>query len=729
MSSEAVVKKLSPCALSMLAVLGSMAWADAPADLSGLQANAAVSVREGDTWSPATFERKEGRKFLIKYSDGTEEWVTADRIKPGGEAGSTTTTPPTTPPSTPVAPPKSKVANYPTGTEVEAKSNAFWNPAKVINRRGDWYLLEWTKFGKYREWVEPWRIRTPGSDYDLKGWYSNPRVRNGEDPPRATPGEPTDDRDRPADSDSADGKSGANAEQAKKKGDVFGPPDNGVALTEATRGGRAVLPVAEGPWAYVPAAGPHLGMIAPTILPPLGAQFAKYDTLRIVGGTAIMPVASDFAGEKHTGVVRLTIATNSTAAVELNAATAALAVSPSGQLVAGRSNGFFHGAKSRLDVYKITGKKATPVVSFFPNPASDKADIDDIIFVDEKTVLTVSGDELASWDFATATCQWAMPVKGKRLARSPDGKSVAAVTADGAVILDPAAGKVLGTLDSDFVPGDLDFSADGKRLLGTGDGMLTVWDLTTGQRLYTLGLPAGVAGPLAAIDSDFALIGPYLFDLNKKCPLWKYETQAPMAAAGGRVFSVYTDGKMRMLVSAQLPQPSAAAAAKAAKEAQMLVKPGSSVALDLQIDATDDQKQAALAAITRKLEAGGVKIDPASPIKLVARTDSKNSNKQYTFHGPMFQQHTENVTLTLKTTTLSIVSGDKTLWSVSRSAGNDPGFLVITHGETVQQHADKANANSGAWIADAPVPTLVAAPVDLNTLPVSHWAMGGVKDR
>jgi hypothetical protein len=45
-----------------------------------------VEVREGDKWSPATVATKEGRKIQIRYSDGTEEWVTDDRLRPPGAA-------------------------------------------------------------------------------------------------------------------------------------------------------------------------------------------------------------------------------------------------------------------------------------------------------------------------------------------------------------------------------------------------------------------------------------------------------------------------------------------------------------------------------------------------------------------------------------------------------------------------------------------------------------------
>ncbi|MBC7784770.1 MAG: hypothetical protein H7144_13110 [Burkholderiales bacterium] len=69
-----------------------------------------VSVREGDTWSEAKFVRVEGRKYLVKYPDGTEEWITADRLRVSGDVGTGETSPvkpagtPANTPAKPAAP-------------------------------------------------------------------------------------------------------------------------------------------------------------------------------------------------------------------------------------------------------------------------------------------------------------------------------------------------------------------------------------------------------------------------------------------------------------------------------------------------------------------------------------------------------------------------------------------------------------------------------------------------
>ena len=72
-----------------LAAAGTVAWSlwsgaaygQAAADL---EPGAAVEVREGDVWSSAELVKREGRRFQIRYADGTEEWVTQERLRVGG---------------------------------------------------------------------------------------------------------------------------------------------------------------------------------------------------------------------------------------------------------------------------------------------------------------------------------------------------------------------------------------------------------------------------------------------------------------------------------------------------------------------------------------------------------------------------------------------------------------------------------------------------------------------
>ena len=78
---------------------------------------------------------------------------------------------------------------------------------------------------------------------------------------------------------------------------------------------------------------------------------------------------------------------------------------------------------------------------------------------------------------------------------------------------------------------------------------------------------------------------------------------------------------------------------------------------------------------------------------------------------------------------LSVVSGDKTLWTVSRGTSNDPGMFVHVRTATLQETINQMGGVDAKWIAETPVPTLLSGFNDLNTLPSSRWALGGVKDK
>src|SRR5207245_727322 len=67
---------------TLLAISASAAEPPPPPPVLNPRPGDAVSVREGDAWSGATVEKKEGHKYSIRYSDGTEEWVTIDRMRP-----------------------------------------------------------------------------------------------------------------------------------------------------------------------------------------------------------------------------------------------------------------------------------------------------------------------------------------------------------------------------------------------------------------------------------------------------------------------------------------------------------------------------------------------------------------------------------------------------------------------------------------------------------------------
>src|SRR5436190_18874041 len=83
-----------------------------------------------------------------------------------------------------------KVKDWANGQQVEVKWGGQYRKASIINRRGEWYLVNYQP-GPFREWVEHWRIRKVGDNQDPIGYAKpNKAWKAGDNPPQESAGEP-----------------------------------------------------------------------------------------------------------------------------------------------------------------------------------------------------------------------------------------------------------------------------------------------------------------------------------------------------------------------------------------------------------------------------------------------------------------------------------------------------------------------------------------------------------
>lgn len=719
-------------AVGVLLLAASQAWGQATQPgLANLKPNDAVMVREGDTWSKATLVAREGRRYQIKYDDGTLEWVTAERLQLPGAPGAAT--PPTTrpgaaPASQPAAAPKPPLPTFVIGQKVELKYHGRWEPVKVTGKRGDWYLVEYEKWRNWKEWAEPWRLRKVGSTYDIDiGFVSNPRVNGNEGPPRPTPGDPPV-KDQPGGRDPFAGDDNKPA-----RDDPFAPPPTGFPVTEvktpptkraavAPAGGWRLTPPALTADAKLPA--PKAGL-----LPPL--EFGiQWQQPRYANQRVLLPVFTATGFKRQSGFVRVNVLTGEAARFEINTGSAALALSPSGNLVLCRSNGFHSGTKSRLDLYRI-GATIEHVISYFPE--GKDADVEDAFFTDETTAVVVTSKSVSAWDVAAATGKWAVETSRGSNARSADGKLLAVQTPLGLTLLSVADGSVQAVFPGESGYGEIAFSGDGLRLVNYSRPMLRTWDLQTGQLDEVVGLSDNAPfGKIVVPNKDFVLIGRGLFSMRKKDFVWQYAGVGDLSLGADRIWSIGDDGSKKFLTSAQLPHPKAVQAAQQAPVAVALVRPGMGVTLDIAVEA-DEAKQAAIRdALTRQLTQAGFKIADDQPLRLTARTeDGPSQTREYRTRqfGQPGGGNIESVTITPKITRLSLERDGAVLWKTQQTTSGDPGMIVmLKEGESIQ---DKANQRTPAvdWLLTTKVPSLIVQTTDLKTVPASNFAIGGVVDR
>lgn len=172
--------------------LGQAAPATAPASAGRavpameIRVSQQLEVLEGDEWSPATVVALEGRRVMVRYADGTDEWVGRERLRisaggPPTVAGS----PDAARPAPALAPPTPAAAGavpvavavpkpatraaikeaYVVGQAVEVWEMHAWKPATVRNRDGDLYLIARDAKEKqnFWRWVDLCMVRSPGA--------------------------------------------------------------------------------------------------------------------------------------------------------------------------------------------------------------------------------------------------------------------------------------------------------------------------------------------------------------------------------------------------------------------------------------------------------------------------------------------------------------------------------------------------------------------------------------
>lgn len=601
------------------------------------------------------------------------------------------------------------------GQAVEIKWGAMWRKGKVAELRPEWVLVEY-EGGITYEWVEPFRLRKPGETTDIEPAKPNKSMKKGEitDPPNT-----------PKPGATGSGSTGAAKPGSSNADDAPAPWPYPV--TAAQVGGKELLPVYAGDWQVpIPAPDPKLRippMLNPTVLPPIQGS---YDGIQVQGTKALIPVRGKEKWEglkrwRRDGFVRVDVTTNSVLATELPDDCVVAGFAPSGNLVAtkseGTSHGFEKGDKGRLDVFKIAAKPEH-VVSFVP---FDKKDISKVAFLSDERLLISGQGALTCWELKTATQRWSISMSEFSVA--PDNRQVAVLTSEGIAIIDSQEEKVIGVIETS-PSGSLAWAPDGSRLFQYARPQLKGWDIKTGQNVLDVGV-AETAYTIAAVDKDFLTFGPLLYSVAQRNFTWRYDG-GPATISGGRGWTVFNDGRRSVLTSAVLPHPKAKQAAAPAAAAQPIWGPGMSVALDINPEGDPARRDAAVQALTLQLQRKGFKIDPAAPIRIVARTETGPSE---THEYRVFGRGNETVTVTRKITRLQLQRDGKTLWETSQSSGGyAPSMVNVREGESIQSVVDKGGGVDPSWIGNAQIPTLLMPPVAPESLPSSKWALAGVKD-
>ena len=713
----------------------------------------AVEVREGDEWSPATVVKREGRKYQIRYADGTEEWVAIDRIrKPGAAAAADAPSAKGKPAAggkrdkagapgaaRPAAKPKAAKDRFEVGAKIEVQHHGRWEKGTVRNRDGDLYLVGRDGWDKefFWIWVHVRSVRKPGTNKPGLAAEKSVTVGNmGVAKAKAEAKRLFADIDAEPDAGAADGKDNPFAPV---------PYDKPVADTNLDRVEEllpAGAPVKLGEFDGAPANSPKFAEQS-YVLRGKGVWPSEGPAGVLMAGTrGVIWYQSGGAADARTLNLELLdlAAGKNLGLVKADPLSMPLELSPSGQRLIGRQHGFHNGTRMRVDLFTLGKGAAAPkhLVSFIPYVSADFfwKDVEWAGFAgDDEHVLTLNnGGDLICWHAATATAKWRMKVRGGTApARSPGGRQIAVATDLGIAVIDLAGAKVACVVPGARAARGLSFTPDGKRVVGASSNTLSVWDLATGEALPGIGLPAkGAAGDPIALDGRFVLIGGMdVLDLEKKVVVWRYARPAGSGGVsqhGGRTWSVLADGGRNVLVGAALPHAAAVAAADALAGGQrLLVKPGDAVSLTVAIEATPEQQQKIKAAITEQLQQSGIAVADNAAVKLVARTErGKTQEQEYRGRG-MRHFERDKVNVTEKITRIYFEADGKVAWE-SRVSSGAPMFVTVEAGQTVNDAVQAASQFDLGFLEAVRVPAYVPAPAEVPGLGQSKWTLQGVAD-
>ena len=721
------------------------------ASAQGFKPEDAVEVREGDAWSPATYLGKEGRKYQIRYEDGTEEWVTSDRVRAPGAEGSADAGDAAAdgPADAKAGAKKGPKEQFAIGAKVEVQALLSWDKATVKNRDGDLYLIVIDGFEQqvFWKWMHVSSIRKPGSSkagvtFHVRsvGVGLNGIAKSKAEARRTFAGIEEE-----------------LAADATRDPDVprspFDPQPYDKPIADANLDKVEVIDRGEAP-AKLKVFDPLPVVKSPKqspksiVLKGMGDWPNEQPSDLVLGRTrALVPYYSGHGGsDQRTSRIEVLdlAAGRNLGLAKADPLSKPVAISPSGTRMAGVQHGFHSGTRQRLDVHDLpaTGKGSGKVaakgagdpkhlISFLPYAAdgqSRQTDVEWATFVDDDHLLTGTwGGDVICWHAPTATARW-RGLSG-RPTLSPGGKQIAACVGTTLMVIEAVSGKVLCAIDGGPALSGLSFSPDGRRIVGMGNRSIGGWDLATGKVLPEVGLPANAAfGAARALDGRFVLVGGSdLFDLEKKIVVWRYSGlgggaggRGARAGIGGSSWAIVnTPGRdggsvVASTTAATLPHPAALKAADAVVPGQgLLVKPGDAVSLSIGIAGTAEQQQKITAAITAQLEAQGFRVDPAAPVKLIARTETGATTEQeYERRGfgvPPGRGEREKVSVTEKITRIFFEHNGQVAWETRTSSGV-PMFVQSKEGQTIGQAVQEASGFNLAFLESVRVPAFIPIP-------------------
>jgi hypothetical protein len=391
-----------------------------------------------------------------------------------------------------------------------------------------------------------------------------------------------------------------------------------------------------------------------------------------------------------------------------------LCTAPSGGRIVTRGLAQF----DRLDAWDLAA--GTHVVGFRPYPQGSYRGGQPVIWgamLTDELLLTAGAGRLSLWKLPECKALYEVlapseVTPGISLAR--DRVAVVNEERTGLMLLDARTGEALGGVRLSGAVGKISataFDSTGALLAVATEhpsgGEIAILDLSSGKPVTMFPVPA-VPNVVQWCGSDHLLLdGAYLVHAGTGLLAWVYDLKSGglhvLDSPDGRHWFLAPHAKTQgrlVLTAMTLPDPPVAAKIRTAASPTLLLHPGATLALDLQLPEPPGRSgfaQEVRTALGGQYAAGNIQIaDPTatSPLRLAIRGQSGKTGEDLSndpigigrgaFGGQRIDIEEQRVTWTIE-----LKQGDTVLWRTERSANNTGSF-------TLEQGASREQAQQSA---------------------------------
>jgi hypothetical protein len=409
------------------------------------------------------------------------------------------------------------------------------------------------------------------------------------------------------------------------------------------------------------------------------------------------------------------------------------ALSPSGQrllTVAENDNHEF----GPLQAWNLRPEKLDHIISWQPTVDSGNSKLAALAWLDDERVLTLSETALTLWNLDGAQAVYQIELdQPQSFALSPGRKQLAVVRLGAVDIYSAGQGDHLARVKLDNAGGSrlAAFSPNGQALAVTGNERVHFFDLATGNEITSIFSPMAGAfvKDISWVSDEHVVVGgSNLLHVPSQVLVWNYEHDADkMRHFGGRTWYFFDDRthERRALVPFDVPHR----AATAVNDADLVLKPGDKVSLDLEImvdlaNAADINSQSAADMLKRALQEAGYVLADNAPNRLVARTAAGETKEvDYRTFG-VFRGESQKINVTERVYELELIAGGQVVWK-RRAVQSPPMHIMMRDKETIDEAVHREMQPNMGYFGSA-VPSRVLKP-DLAAQRTSQISISGIE--